>query len=141
MQIKYNLADPKNISFPSAIPDKVLDLIIENYSLANCELQEYAKKCPEFISDLKQRIIAAYFDEIADVCDEVVVPDSRVIAKLIKQTLESDTNEPIIIYLRKWITIVALNYLMRTFDKCDTSLLYDVNSNPKLCYTKQEENI
>ena len=130
----------ENTSFPSTIPDKVLDLIIENYSLDNCGLQEYAEKCPEFISSLKQRIVAAYVVEIEDAFNKAVVTDSRVVVNLIRQTLETDTNEPIIVYLKKWITIVGLNYLLWSFDTDDSELLYDVNSNPKLWYTKQEEN-
>lgn len=130
----------ENTSFPSTIPDKVLDLIIKNYSLDNCGLQEYAEKCPEFISSLKQRIVAAYVVEIEDAFNKAVVTDSRVVVNLIRQTLETDTNEPIIVYLKKWITIVGLNYLLWSFDTDDSELLYDVNSNPKLWYTKQEEN-
>ena len=130
----------ENTSFPSTIPDKVLDLIIKNYSLDNCGLQEYAEKCPEFISSLKQRIVAAYVVEIEDAFNKAVVTDSRVVVNLIRQTLETDTNEPIIVYLKKWITIVGLNYLLWAFDTDDSELLYDVNSNPKLWYTKQEEN-
>ena len=130
----------ENTSFPSTIPDKVLDLIIKNYSLDNCGLQEYAEKCPEFISSLKQRIVAAYVVEIEDAFNKAVVTDSRVIVNLIRQTLETDTDEPIIVYLKKWITIVGLNYLLWSFDTDDSELLYDVNSNPKLWYTKQEEN-
>lgn len=130
----------ENTSFPSTIPDKVLDLIIENYSLDNCGLQEYAEKCPEFISSLKQRIVAAYVVEIENAFNKAVVTDSRVVVNLIRQTLETDTNEPIIVYLKKWITIVGLNYLLWSFDTDDSELLYDVNSNPKLWYTKQEEN-
>ena len=130
----------ENTSFPSTIPDKVLDLIIENYSLDNCGLQEYAEKCPEFISSLKQRIVAAYVVEIEDAFNKAVVTDSRVVVNLIRQTLETDTDEPIIVYLKKWITIVGLNYLLWSFDTDDSELLYDVNSNPKLWYTKQEEN-
>ena len=128
----------ENTSFPSTIPDKALDLIIKNYSLDNCGLQEYAEKCPEFISSLKQRIVAAYVVEIESVFNESVVTDSRVVVNLIRQTLETDTNEPIIVYLKKWITIVGLNYLLWSFDTDDSELLYDVNSNPKLWYTKQE---
>ena len=130
----------ENTSFPSTIPDKVLDLIIKNYSLDNCGLQEYAEKCPEFISSLKQRIVAAYVVEIEDAFNKAVVTDSRVVVNLIRQTLETDTDEPIIVYLKKWITIVGLNYLLWSFDTDDSELLYDVNSNPKLWYTKQEEN-
>ena len=130
----------ENTSWPSTIPDKVLDLIIKNYSLDNCGLQEYAEKCPEFISSLKQRIVAAYVVEIEDAFNKAVVTDSRVIVNLIRQTLETDTDEPIIVYLKKWITIVGLNYLLWSFDTDDSELLYDVNSNPKLWYTKQEEN-
>ena len=130
----------ENTSFPSTIPDKVLDLIIKNYSLDNCGLQEHAEKCPEFISSLKQRIVAAYVVEIENVFNESVVTDSRVVVNLIRQTLETDTDEPIIVYLKKWITIVGLNYLLWSFDTDDSELLYDVNSNPKLWYTKQEEN-
>lgn len=98
------------------------------------------KKCPEFISSLKQRIVAAYVVEIEDAFNKAVVTDSRVVVNLIRQTLETDTNEPIIVYLKKWITIVGLNYLLWSFDTDDSELLYDVNSNPKLWYTKQEEN-
>ena len=130
----------ENTSFPSTIPDKVLDLIIENYSLDNCGLQEYAEKCPEFISSLKQRIVAAYVVEIENAFNKSIVTDSRVVVNLIRQTLETDTDEPIIVYLKKWITIVGLNYLLWSFDTDDSELLYDVNSNPKLWYTKQEEN-
>ena len=130
----------ENTSFPSTIPHKALDLIIKNYSLDNCGLQEYAEKCPDFISSLKQRIVAAYVVEIENVFNESVVTDSRVVVNLIRQTLETNTDEPIIVYLKKWITIVGLNYLLWSFDTDDSELLYDVNSNPKLWYTKQEEN-
>ncbi len=130
----------ENTSFPSTIPDKVLDVIIANYSLVTWRLHAYSEDYQEFMSDLKQRIVAAYFDEITYCAHgENVVTDSRVITKLIRQTLESDTNEPIIVYLKKWITLVVLNYLLWSSDQGDAELLYDVNSNPKLCYTKQEE--
>ena len=137
-QVQFSRSE--NTSFPSTIPDKVLDLIIANYSLSTWRLYAYAKDCQEFISELKQRIVVAYSDEITYAHNETVLTDSRVITKLIRQTLESDTNEPIIVYLKKWITLVGLNYLLWSLDQGDAELLYDVNSDPKLCYTKQEEN-
>ena len=137
-QVQFSRVGHTN--FPSTIPNKVLDLIITNYSLDTWRLYAYAKDCQEFISNLKQRIVAAYFDEIEHSHHEIVLTDSRVITKLVRQTLESDTNEPIIVYLKKWITLVWLNYLLWSLDQGDAELLYDVNSNPKLCYTKQEEN-
>lgn len=136
-QVQFSRSE--NTSFPSTIPDKVLDLIITNYSLNNWLLYGYSKDCKEFISELKQRIVVAYTDEIKYVHDETTLTDSRVITKLIRQTLESNTNDPIIVYLKKWITVVGLSYLLWSLDQGNAELRYDVNSNSKLCHIKQEE--